>query len=106
MKAGALALQSKSFSDASRHFDALLDPGNARCGQELRKRRGWDGRRVVLWPSQAEPVVHPFDGRPGDPALPGRVLDRLAQWAEGFDALFAVPFRRLPLPEDLPPNPD
>ena len=25
MKAGALALQSKSFSDASRHFDALLD---------------------------------------------------------------------------------
>lgn len=66
-------------------FDALLDPGNARRGQELRKHHGWEGRRVVLWPSQAEPAVHPFDGRPGDPALPGRVLDRLVQWVQQHD---------------------
>ncbi|MBA3771748.1 MAG: UDP-glycosyltransferase [Ramlibacter sp.] len=61
-------------------FDALLDPGNTRRARELRRRHGWEGRRLLLWPNQAEPVVHPFDGRPGDPGLPGRVLARLAQW--------------------------
>jgi hypothetical protein len=85
-------------------FDALLDPGNARRGQELRRRHGWEGRRVVLWPSQAEPAVHPFDGGPGDPALPGRVLERLAQWVQQHDD--AVLCVRPRAGEALPTLPD
>lgn len=85
-------------------FDALLDPGNARRGQQLRNRRGWEGRRVVLWPSQAEPAVHPFDGQPGDPALPGRVLERLVQWVlRHDDAILCV---RPRAGEPLPTLPD
>ncbi len=61
-------------------FDALLDPGNTRRAHDLRRRHGWEGRRLLLWPNQAEPAVHPFDGRRGDPGLPGRVLARLCQW--------------------------
>lgn len=63
-------------------FDALRDPDLAVAGAALRQARGWQGRRVVLWPEQAEPAVHPFDGRPGDPALPGRIRDALEAWAE------------------------
>jgi hypothetical protein len=72
-------------------FDALLDPANARHGRELRRRHGWEGRRVILWPSQAEPAVHPFDGTPGDPGLPGRVLDQLGRWAaRNEDAVLCI----------------
>ncbi len=61
-------------------FDALRGAGNAEQRRALRQRQGWDQRRVVLWPSQAEPAIHPFDGSPGDPALPHRVLASLVQW--------------------------
>ena len=62
-------------------FDALMDEGIAKRGRELRSRHGWEGRRVVLWPSQVEPATHPFNGSPGDPQLPARVLAQLADWA-------------------------
>ena len=72
-------------------FDTLRDPSNAQQGLELRRRHGWDGRRVVLWPSQSEPAIHPFDGTPGDPQLPDRVLARLAGWvARNRDAVLCV----------------
>lgn len=72
-------------------FDALGDPLVIRQGQELRRRRGWERRRVVLWPNQSEPAVHPFDGSPGDPQLPARVLARLAGWAaRNDDAVLCV----------------
>jgi hypothetical protein len=72
-------------------FDALCDPTVAREGQELRRRHGWEGRRVVLWPSQSEPAIHPFDGSPGDPNLPARVLARLVEWlARNEDAVLCV----------------
>jgi hypothetical protein len=72
-------------------FDTLHDPSNARQGLELRRSHGWDGRRVVLWPSQSEPAIHPFDGTPGDPRLPDRVLARLAGWvARNEDAVLCV----------------
>jgi len=66
-------------------FDTLRDPANANEGRALRQRHGWDGRRVVLWPNQAEPAVHPFDGTPGDPELPGRVLQRVIEWVQRHD---------------------
>ncbi|MDP3760307.1 MAG: UDP-glycosyltransferase [Ramlibacter sp.] len=72
-------------------FDALLDPVNAVQGRELRRQHGWDGRRVILWPSQAEPAIHPFDGTPGDPELPARVLERLYGWVgRNEDAVLCV----------------
>lgn len=72
-------------------FDALLDTSNASQGRELRRQHGWDGRRVILWPSQAEPAIHPFDGKPGDPELPTRILERLCSWvARNKDAILCV----------------
>lgn len=72
-------------------FDALLDPSNASQGRDLRRQHGWDGRRVILWPSQAEPAIHPFDGTPGEPDLPARVLERLCSWvARNEDAILCV----------------
>jgi hypothetical protein len=64
-------------------FDALLDPALARQGHALRSSRQWDGKRVVLWPTQVEPPLHPFDGRAGDPGLPQRALAQVAEWALG-----------------------
>ncbi|HSV80251.1 MAG TPA: UDP-glycosyltransferase [Ramlibacter sp.] len=61
-------------------FDALRDPALASQGRELRTARGWAGKRVLLWPTQVEPALHPFDGRQGDPGLPERALQSLVQW--------------------------
>jgi hypothetical protein len=61
-------------------FDVLFDAGTAARGRALRERSGWQDRRVVLWPEQVEPALHPFDGRPGDPTLPARVLESLIGW--------------------------
>ncbi|HWI81351.1 UDP-glycosyltransferase [Ramlibacter sp.] len=84
-------------------FDALTDPGTARRGRELRLQQGWDGRRVVLWPTQVEPAVHPFDGSPGDPDLPVRALDRLARWTLAQpDAVLCVRPRAGEAPPALP----
>lgn len=84
-------------------FDALLAPATVEGGRELRRRQGWHGRRVVLWPSQVEPAVHPFDGRPGDPELPARVLDRLVAWTLAQpDAVLCVRPRAGEAPPVLP----
>ena len=45
-----------------------------RAGRALRREHGWEGKRVLLWPAQVEPALHPFNGGPGDPALPARAL--------------------------------
>lgn len=72
-------------------FDVLCDATNAQQGLELRRQRGWEARRVVLWPSQSEPAVHPFDGTRGDPQLPARVLARLVDWVmRNDDAVLCV----------------
>lgn len=61
-------------------FDVLQAPAVREEGARLRARQGWDGRRVLLWPAQVEPARHPFSGAPGDPSLPGRVLQALVEW--------------------------
>ena len=84
-------------------FDALLAPATVERGRQLRQRQGWHGRRVVLWPTQVEPVVHPFDGRPGDPQLPQQVLARLAAWTLAQpDAVLCVRPRAGETPPALP----
>lgn len=61
-------------------FDSLNAPEAVAAGKELREKRGWQDRHVLLWPSQVEPAVHPFDGRTGDPQLPVRALTQLMKW--------------------------
>jgi hypothetical protein len=61
-------------------FDILGDPAIRQRGLALRHRRGGGDRKVLLWPMQTEPLVHPFDGRPGDPSLPQRALASVAGW--------------------------
>lgn len=61
-------------------FDALRDPSLAARGHRLRREQGWDRKRVLLWPAQVEPALHPFSGVSGDPELPDRVLQALVAW--------------------------
>lgn len=61
-------------------FDALQDPGLRAEAARLRAREGWEGRRVLLWPTQVEPAVHPFRGVPADPSLPARALAAVVDW--------------------------
>lgn len=61
-------------------FDALNSAAARVQGQALRQAQGWAGKRVVLWPNQVEPALHPFDGSPGHPELPVRALAQLMAW--------------------------
>ena len=63
-------------------FDALADPASVQSGRDWRRAQGWQDKQVVLWASQTEPAVHPFNGLPGDPGLPARVLEQLLAWAQ------------------------
>ncbi len=87
-------------------FDVLQGPHPVRAGRELRHSQGWDDKRVLLWPSQTEPAVHPFDGRPGDPSLPEQVLAQLVAWVQDHaDAVLCVrPRAGEPMPA-LPSDP-
>ena len=66
-------------------FDALFDAQVASQAGAVRKLLKADGRRVILWPSVVEPDVHPFNGRPGNPALPLTVLKALIAWTLSRD---------------------
>lgn len=84
-------------------FDALNAPEAVAGGQRLRQQRGWTDRRVLLWPMQTEPAVHPFNGGPGDPELPARVLRQLVQWTLAQDdAVLCVRPRAGETPPELP----
>ncbi len=61
-------------------FDVLGAPALRADGDALRQAQRWQGKHVVLWPSQVEPAHHPFNGRPGDPALPQELLVTLVAW--------------------------
>ncbi len=61
-------------------FDALFDAQVASQAEAVRQRLKARGRRVILWPSVVEPDVHPFNGCPGNPALPLTVLKALIAW--------------------------
>ena len=61
-------------------FDALNSANAVAEGQRLRHAQGWLGKRVIVWPMQVEPAVHPFDGTAGDTSLPARALDQVVAW--------------------------
>ena len=84
-------------------FDALCDCESAAQGAALRAQQGWNGKRVLLWPSQIEPSFHPFDGRTGDPELPRKVLEELVGWVRSQpDAVLCVRPRAGDIPPPLP----
>ena len=62
-------------------FDALNVAAAIAQGQQLRADQDWVDKRIVLWPNQVEPAVHPFDGRSGKPELPAQALGQLMAWA-------------------------
>jgi hypothetical protein len=87
-------------------FDALHDAANVAQGAKLREQHAWQGKRVILWPTQAEPAVHPFDGSPGDPTLPQRALDALIAWTLAHDdAVLCVRARAGEAPPAVPQHP-
>lgn len=87
-------------------FDRLNDPAQVAAGAALRLREGWQNHRVVLWPEQAEPAFHPFDGRAGDPALPDRARQALLDWVTCHpDAVLCVRPRAGDPPPPLPDSP-
>ena len=66
-------------------FDALNSATAMAQGQQLRLAQGWAGKRVIVWPNQVEPAVHPFDGRAGNPDLPARALAQVMAWVLSRD---------------------
>jgi glycosyltransferase involved in cell wall biosynthesis len=61
-------------------FDQLSAPENIQAGAQLRRERGWDdGKKIILWASQIEPLKHPFVDLLGDPTLPCRVEEYLRE---------------------------
>ena len=84
-------------------FDALQAPRIQVQGEGLRRQHGWQGKRVLLWPAQVEPALHPFDGTAGDPTLPDRALQALVDWTLAQpDAVLCVRARS---GQSLPPLP-
>ncbi len=72
-------------------FDALNAPAAQAQGRQMRAAQGWSHRRVILWPTQVEPALHPFDGRSGDPSLPTRALAAVMQWVrDRSDAVLCI----------------
>ena len=84
-------------------FDTLNAPEAVAAGHQWRQQQGWGDRRVLLWPTQVEPAVHPFDGRPGNPTLPGCALQQLVQWTLARnDVVLCLRLRAGETPPDVP----
>ena len=66
-------------------FDDLANPIHVAAGAKLRQDRNWGGKHVLLWPTQVEPALHPFNGTPGDIDLPERALGQLIDWVLSRD---------------------
>ena len=87
-------------------FDALNDAAAIAQGQQLRHARGWADKRVVLWPNQVEPSVHPFDGRSGNPCLPAQALGLLMDWVlSRHDVVLCIRARAGEHPPVIPVDP-
>ena len=87
-------------------FDALNDAATVQQGHQLRRQQGWISERVMLWPNQVEPAVHPFDGRTGNPALPLIALAQVMAWVlSRSDVVLCVRARAGELAPLLPDDP-
>lgn len=66
-------------------FDDLANPIHVAAGANLRQERNWGGKHVLLWPTQVEPALHPFNGAQGDVGLPERALRQVISWVLNRD---------------------
>jgi hypothetical protein len=87
-------------------FDALQSADLRAQGLALRQAHHWQDRHVLLWPSQVEPAFHPFDGRPGDPGMPLKLLQASLDWVLAQqDVVLCVRPRPGEAPPALPADP-
>lgn len=61
-------------------FDDLANPTHITAGARLRQEQNWGCKHVLLWPTQVEPALHPFNGTPGNVNLPERALKQVIDW--------------------------
>ena len=66
-------------------FDDLANPIHVTAGARLRQNLNWGGKYVLLWPTQVEPALHPFNSTPGDVYLPERALRQVIDWVMSRD---------------------
>ncbi|MFN3437924.1 MAG: hypothetical protein ACK41V_09540 [Acidovorax sp.] len=84
-------------------FDALGDPVQVEAGRLLRKERGWNNKKLLLWPTQVEPAFHPFNGQSGNPQLPVMAMTEVIAWLMARqDAVLCVRPRAGETPPSLP----
>ena len=82
-------------------FDTLLDEENVARGKSLRERMGWEGRKVVLLPTQTFYAYHPLTGPWPEHDLPQRVEAALTDWVTRHDdAVLCI----RPRPDDPAPK--
>lgn len=87
-------------------FDDLTNPMHVAEGASLRKQRNWVGKHVLLWPTQVEPALHPFNGTPGDVGLPERALRQVINWVLARrDCVLCIRPRAGLAPMSLPDDP-
>lgn len=87
-------------------FDDLANPLHLTAGAHLRQGRSWSGKHVLLWPTQVEPALHPFNGTPGDVDLPERALKQVIDWVLGReDCVLCIRPRAGLAPMALPHDP-
>jgi hypothetical protein len=85
-------------------FDALNTATAIAQGQQLRLAQGWSGKRVIVWPNQVEPAVHPFDGRTGHPDLPAKALAQVMAWVLTCDEVVLCVRARAGEPASVTPS--
>ncbi|PJI96811.1 hypothetical protein CLU85_1567 [Acidovorax sp. 69] len=84
-------------------FDTLGDTASVIAGSFLRKERGWESKRLLLWPTQVEPAFHPFNGHAGNPQLPAMALAEVVAWVMARqDTVLCVRPRAGETPPSLP----
>ena len=87
-------------------FDDLANPIHVAAGIRLRQNHNWVGKHVLLWPTQIEPALHPFNGTPGDIDLPKRALGQLIDWVlSRDDCVLCIRPRAGIAPMSLPDDP-
>ena len=87
-------------------FDDLANPIHVAAGIRLRQNHNWAGKHVLLWPTQVEPALHPFNGTPGDIDLPERALGQLIVWVlSRDDCVLCIRPRAGLAPMSLPDDP-
>lgn len=87
-------------------FDDLVNPIHLAEGARLRQNHNWCDKHVLLWPTQVEPALHPFNGTKGNVDLPERALTQVINWVlSREDCILCIRPRAGLAPMVLPDDP-